>query len=63
MRLVFVLYAEDRDLMSSDPVYSNNYSITGLFERLREDDGPLPRHDGQPLRGLVPIAHAVSPGV
>ncbi len=42
MRLVFVLYAEDRDLMSSDPVYSNNYSITGLFERLREDSGRFP---------------------
>lgn len=42
MRLVFVLYAEDRDLMSSDPVYSNNYSITGLFERLREDAGRFP---------------------
>jgi len=42
MRLVFVLYAEDRDLMSSDPIYSNNYSITGLFERLREDKGRFP---------------------
>lgn len=42
MRLVFVLYAEDRDLMSSDPVYSNNYSVTGLFERLREDQGRFP---------------------
>jgi len=42
MRLVFALYAEDRDLMSSDPIYSNNYSITGLFERLREDKGRSP---------------------
>lgn len=42
MRLVFVLFAEDRDLMSGDPVYSNNYSITGLFERLREDRGRFP---------------------
>jgi hypothetical protein len=42
MRLVFVLYAEDRDLMSGDSVYSNNYSITGLFERLREDAGRFP---------------------
>lgn len=42
MRLVFVLYAEDRDLMSNDPIYSNNYSITGLFERLREDKGRFP---------------------
>ncbi len=39
MRLVFVLYAEDRDLLSSDPVYANFYSVTGLFERLRADAG------------------------
>jgi hypothetical protein len=32
MRLVFVLYAEDRNLLSSDPVYANFYSVTGLFE-------------------------------
>jgi len=42
MRLVFVLYAEDRDLVSSDPVYSNHYSVTGLFERLRADAGRYP---------------------
>lgn len=39
MRLVFVLYAEDRGLLSSDPVYANYYSVTGLFERLRADAG------------------------
>mgnify|MGYP000231385505 CR=1 FL=1 len=39
MRLVFVLYAEDRGLLSSDPLYSNHYSVTGLFERLRADAG------------------------
>jgi hypothetical protein len=39
MRLVFLLYAEDRDLLSSDPVYTNFYSVTGLFERLRTDAG------------------------
>jgi len=42
MRLVFVMYAEDRDLLSSDPVYSNHYSVTGLFNRLREDAGRFP---------------------
>lgn len=42
MRLVFVLYAEDRGLISSDPVYANFYSITGLFERLRADAGRFP---------------------
>ncbi len=42
MRLVFVMYAEDRDLLSSDAVYSNYYSVTGLFNRLREDAGRHP---------------------
>lgn len=42
MRLVFVLYAEDRGLLSSDPVFANYYSLTGLFERLRADDGRYP---------------------
>lgn len=37
LRIVFLLYAEDRDLLSSDPVFLNNYSINGLFARLRED--------------------------
>ncbi len=39
MRLVFTLYAEDRGLISTDPIYANFYSVTGLFERLRADDG------------------------
>jgi hypothetical protein len=42
LRLVFLLYAEDRGLLSSDPVYVNYYSITGLFERLRADAGRFP---------------------
>jgi hypothetical protein len=42
MRLVFILYAEDRDLLSSDPIYSNHYSVTGLFDRLREEEGRFP---------------------
>lgn len=42
MRLVFVLYAEDRDLLSADPVFVNHYSVAGLFERLRSDDGRYP---------------------
>lgn len=37
LRLVFVLYAEDRGLLSSDEIFVKNYSVTGLFERLRED--------------------------
>jgi hypothetical protein len=39
MRLVFILYAEDRNLLSNDEVYQKYYSVTGLFERLREDAG------------------------
>ena len=39
LRLVFVLYAEDRDLLSADPLYVNHYSVNGLFESLREDQG------------------------
>ena len=42
LRLVFVLYAEDRDLLSSDPLYVNNYSVNGLYESLREDEGRHP---------------------
>ena len=42
MRLVFVLYAEDRGLLSSDPIFANYYSLTGLFEKLRADDGRYP---------------------
>ena len=42
MRMVFILYAEDRGVISTDPVYTNHYSITGLFDRLRSDDGRFP---------------------
>lgn len=37
LRLVFVLYAEDRGLLSSDEIFVRNYSVAGLFDRLRED--------------------------
>lgn len=42
MRLVFLLYAEDQGLMPGDDVYQRNYSITGLYDRLREDAGNYP---------------------
>lgn len=42
LRLVFLLYAEDRGLMPQDDVYTRNYSVTGLYERLREDAGNYP---------------------
>ena len=37
LRMVFVLYAEDRSLLSTGEVYQKFYSVAGLFERLRED--------------------------
>ncbi|MDV3000172.1 MAG: hypothetical protein N5P05_001778 [Chroococcopsis gigantea SAG 12.99] len=42
MRLVFLLYAEDEGLMPDDSIYQCNYSVGGLFERLREDAGNYP---------------------
>lgn len=42
MRLVFILYAEDKELLPRDAVYTNHYSILGLFERLRADAGRYP---------------------
>lgn len=42
MRLVFVLYAEDRELLPVSGIYPGSYSVTGLFERLREDAGRHP---------------------
>ncbi|MDB9529594.1 N-6 DNA methylase [Oscillatoria sp. CS-180] len=42
MRLVFLLYAEDEGLMPDDPVYQQNYAVSGLYEKLREDAGSYP---------------------
>jgi hypothetical protein len=42
MRLVFILYAEDRELMPSSDVYQRHYAVSGLFERLREDQARYP---------------------
>ena len=42
MRLVFLLYAEDNGLMPDDEVFSGNYSVAGLYGRLREDAGAHP---------------------
>ena len=42
MRLVFVLYAEDRGLMPAHPVYQQHYSLGGLFVRLRADAAAWP---------------------
>lgn len=42
MRLVFVLYAEDRGLMPDHPVYQQHYALGGLFARLRGDAAAWP---------------------
>ncbi|MCC7111093.1 MAG: N-6 DNA methylase, partial [Deltaproteobacteria bacterium] len=42
LRCVFVLYAEDRGLMPQDETYLRGYSLTKLFEKLREDAALYP---------------------
>jgi hypothetical protein len=42
LRLVFILYAEERGLLSSSAVYVRNYSLVGLFDKLRIDAGRFP---------------------
>jgi hypothetical protein len=42
LRLVFVLYAEDRDLFPRNEAWEQNYSLGGLFERLRGDAALFP---------------------
>lgn len=42
LRLVFLLYAEDRSLTPGSSLYLGNYSVHGLFERLRADDERYP---------------------
>lgn len=37
LRLVFLLYAEQRGLLPDDPTFVRHYSLTRLFERLRDD--------------------------
>ncbi len=38
----FVLYAEDRGLMPKGDVYQKHYAVSGLFNRLREDQARYP---------------------
>lgn len=43
LRLVFILYAEDRGLLPVDhPLYAKQMSLLGLFERLQRDHGNFP---------------------
>jgi hypothetical protein len=37
LRLVFLLYAEERDMLPEDETFLRCYSLAGLHERLRED--------------------------
>ncbi len=39
LRLVFVLFAEDQGLIPAHPVYAQNYSVRGLYEKLRDEAG------------------------
>lgn len=42
MRLVFLLYAEDEGLMPDDSIYQRHYAVSGLYEKLRADEGTYP---------------------
>ena len=42
MRLIFILYAEDRGLMPNHSVYQQHYSLGGLFAKLRDDKAVWP---------------------
>ena len=37
LRLVFLLYAEERDMLPQSEVFLGAYSVSGLYERMRED--------------------------
>lgn len=42
LRLVFLLYAEERGMLPADQAFVRYYSIAGLYERLREDAALYP---------------------
>lgn len=42
LRLVFLLYAEERALTPGDAVYLRHYAVSGLFDKLRADAGRFP---------------------
>ena len=42
LRLVFLLYAEERDMLPGDETFLRYYSLAGLHERLREDAAMFP---------------------
>jgi len=42
LRLVFLLYAEEREMLPEDETFLRSYSLAGLHERLREDAALYP---------------------
>ncbi len=42
LRLVFLLYAEERDMLPEDETFLRHYSLAALYERLREDAALFP---------------------
>ena len=42
MRMVFLLYAEEREMFPADDLFVANYSLAGLFARLVEDEARHP---------------------
>ena len=42
LRLVFLLYAEEREMLPEEETFTRYYSLAGLYERLREDDAHYP---------------------
>lgn len=42
LRMVFVLYAEERNLLPTDEAFVNHYSVSGLYDRLRQDASQYP---------------------
>ena len=61
LRLVFLLYAEERGMLPDDGNFVRYYSLTGLYQRLREDAALNPDTMDQQLRCLGTASGAVSP--
>jgi hypothetical protein len=67
LRLVFLLYAEDRDLMPmGHPVYAKHLSVLGLFDQLQQDAGLYPDTMGRRFGAwprLLALFRAVYEGI
>ncbi|HKV40895.1 MAG TPA: class I SAM-dependent DNA methyltransferase, partial [Blastocatellia bacterium] len=65
LRLVFLLYAEDRGLLPATALYDRNYSVHGLYKRLAEDSEWYPDTMDQRYgawAGLLPLFRAIHAG-